>query len=815
MNKKSICQLSGIIAALAITLGIGLAVDLNSTPDYVSNPRMIYGTCEWYSTYQSGTTVKDSYKYSDDWFFGKAADRNDDLALVSMQLSAASITNELDGAGAKFLNDLGFNEVGMTDFASDDPEDFNYTWGRKTIGRGFNKYTLVAVVVQSYTFDSAVKDKGWVQNFTVNGSEATDEHYSFKKAADKMIDSIVQLGKDGNVKFWVMGQSRAGAIANVVGARLKDRTGGKSDRVYTYTFEAPNTVSSSAVPNNSSDYAYIHNYTASDDIVAMVPMWDMTVYGTRHYIDTADVDEGLAQKMTEMAVPAAAEMEGYNHDKNLETADRIITNLTAAVPTRAEYSQVRNDKFTYTYQDTFVNLMHVIFSGETKVDAEALTSQMNDLIPCVDHLFSAVKNNNDDEYYEAAVLVKKFFDDNGQKIGLSETDYYALFKLAGGIIIKTDYVPEPGEDEAQTMLGRIAPLFDIAVSAKNLTLSHQFDTTIARLKMMSADPSVDKVDITVSAPKAGDELLLTPSAVSSSGALLRAVDARGRAWLTSSSKWLTSDASLEDNKVYYLDVTLTSVGHKLTSATPVTINGNLPVEPLTVTYKDGTYIAHGVWEFVIGTPSDVNVSFDAQGISEAPAAVKVPYGTMMKYTKLPDLGTYTQGDLMYRHNGWVSSDGRSSDDVTVTGDITLQADWINLINKIEITFNVPGMGESVPEATTPDGAHYRMSSSYATDSEYNNVETIAKPDNYYLVMCLELADDKSDYLFHMEGEDQCIYDGEFYVNGVKYSAEDLEMAIDLESETHQMILYYYFDVKAAAGEAPQTEGAETENTETA
>jgi len=170
---------------------------------------------------------------------------------------------------------------------------------------------------------------------------------------------------------------------------------------------------------------------------------------------------------------------------------------------------------------------------------------------------------------------------------------------------------------------------------------------------------------------------------------------------------------------------------------------------------------------------------------------------------------------MYRHNGWVSSDGRSSDDVTVTGDITLQADWINLINKIEITFNVPGMGESVPEATTPDGAHYRMSSSYATDSEYNNVETIAKPDNYHLVMCLELADDKSDYLFHMEGEDQCIYDGEFYVNGVKYSAEDLEMAIDLESETHQMILYYYFDVKAAAGEAPQTEGAETENTETA
>ena len=186
-----------------------------------------FGELDWYSTYRDKAdetemkTIRDSFYYSDGWFSDSPESENKELALASMQLAASSVTDDEDGAGASFLKEMGFEEVGFSDFSSDDPDDCNYTWGRKKLDDG----VLVAVAVQSASDDPAIKNKGWKQNFTVNDPESEEpggEHYAYSMAVDKVIDDIAALGGQGKVKYWITGQSRGGAIANILAARLPE-----------------------------------------------------------------------------------------------------------------------------------------------------------------------------------------------------------------------------------------------------------------------------------------------------------------------------------------------------------------------------------------------------------------------------------------------------------------------------------------------------------------------------------------------------------------------------------------------------------------
>ena len=85
------------------------------------------GDVDWYSTYS-----KDEKIIKDDWFSDRPEKDNEELALASMQLTASAVTGDENGTGAAFLKSMGFEETGSSDFASTDPDDFNYIWGRKT-----------------------------------------------------------------------------------------------------------------------------------------------------------------------------------------------------------------------------------------------------------------------------------------------------------------------------------------------------------------------------------------------------------------------------------------------------------------------------------------------------------------------------------------------------------------------------------------------------------------------------------------------------------------------------------------------------------
>ena len=475
---------SKVSVLLAVLLSAVLLCACGSSYEYTT------GDVDWYSTYNKGDkTIHDTYHYSDDWFKDKAEKDNEELALASMQLTASAVSGDENGTGAAFLKSMGFDEVGFSDFTSEDPDDFNYTWGKKTMDDGT---VLVAVAVQSSSQDMAVKNKGWKQNFTVNGDSSSGEHYAYAKAVDKMIDGIADLGTGEKVRYWLTGHSRGGAIANVLAAHLPDRLGDRNAGIYAYTFEAPATVDEETAA--AGGYKYIHNYLCSDDFVTMIPGWGMTRYGDPHELTDKKRDEELSDELKSLGSEAA------DHKMRIvvkSDADRLTANIAAAVPTRADYSKERTDKvtasdgtvheITYTYQDSMVKLMDFIFSGYGDPEnppLKKLMSSKDEVMDSASHLAEGLKLANagkdpSAEYWTATEGIYKAMQENDAAGELTEEDLYKILCLAAPVLIE---FPEGSSEPSYDLLT------DVAGYSSDLTYSHQFDTVIARLKLLAPAP---------------------------------------------------------------------------------------------------------------------------------------------------------------------------------------------------------------------------------------------------------------------------------------------------------------------------------------
>lgn len=475
---------SKVSVLLAVLLSAALLCACGNSYEYTT------GDVDWYSTYNKGDKIiHDTYYYSDDWFKDKAEKDNEELALASMQLTASAVSGDENGTGAAFLKSMGFDEVGFSDFTSADPDDFNYTWGKKTLDDGT---VLVAVAVQSSSQDMAVKNKGWKQNFTVNGDSSIGEHYAYAKAVDKMIDGIADLGKGDKVKYWLTGHSRGGAIANVLAAHLPDKLGDRNAGIYAYTFEAPATVDEETAA--AGGFKYIHNYLCSDDFVTMIPGWGMTRYGDPHELTDKKRDEELSDELKSLGSEAA------DHKMRIvvkSDADRLAANIAAAVPTRADYSKDRTDKvtasdgtvheITYTYQDSMVKLMDFIFSGDGDSEnppLKKLMSSKDEVMDSASHLAEGLKLANagkdpSAEYWTATEGIYKAMQENDAAGELTEEDLYKMLCLAAPVLI--DF-PEGSSEPSYDLLT------DVAGYSGDLTYSHQFDTVIARLKLLAPAP---------------------------------------------------------------------------------------------------------------------------------------------------------------------------------------------------------------------------------------------------------------------------------------------------------------------------------------
>lgn len=765
-----------------------------------------FGTVDEYSTFAPGERLKDSFFYSDDWFLAAPEERNDALALASMQLIATTVEADPGGSAATLLSDLGFTQVGLERFDSNDPNDCAYTWGTKTIQDGSGPCTLVAIAVQSYSLEPATKEKGWRQNFMLNGEsgdETSGEHAAFARAADTVIDPIASLGGTSRVKYWICGQSRGGALADLIAARLPQVLGGSNAGIYAYTFEAPATVDAGAIQDPTA-YGYIHNYLCRDDIVPMVPMWDMTRYGVTHELKTDETDAHLSEELEKLGNPAVAEAAGEYE----ELARRLVAGLEARVPTREAYSAVNTDDFTepdgtdasvtYSYQETLVGLMGMVFGGELEGAAidraleqpEALVAFSNELVNAVRQEGVGQGREATASYWAAGQVLHGILDGivTSGAVSLTDTDFYVLARLIGPIGVNLAY--EPTGDAASDALGYLGPLVTTGVLAKPMMFSHHFDTLIARLKTLAPEPPLDDIDIPIEVPRDGDLATKAPAEVADF------IESLGRDWLVAEAEWDTDDQVLESDSVYTLNVTLHVTGHTIPADLGLTINGQPPVQAPSASREQAVEVVRATWAFTVGNPNDVVISFDTAGHGEAPAPMPVKRGSSLRYVSMPEFpATVTEGGTTYRFDGWQSKDGVVWNRLKATQDMTVHATWTLVVDDVRISLATPKVG-SAPSLSVPEDAPYVIDDILLSDSSWDTVATFGRPGSYNIECHVRLKDpDTSAFATRLDEYDFEEYDGIVTVNG-----EQAGGTYNEESEDEPCHLTITIDVTVMADE---------------
>ncbi len=293
-----------------------------------------YDLYKLYFTHQktdSATGEEDrhgAFYYSDAFFYGKNDSDpqykyNEHLATTSLALAYSAMytarsADNIGGntyynkhaAGRQFLADIGCNEqyiyVNDSNVRKPETDSIGVIIGKKNLQKydSSNKLADTGDILIPVAVRGGGYEKEWASNVTVGTAEQTagrgKEHQGFSDAAEQVTKEVNQYldryhlrddYEQGNVKFWVVGYSRAGATANLTSKRLveqieRDCKGAKKSQVFGYTCEAPKGGTDEAEKVSAAKYYCIHNLINTADVVPYVPPENMGFkrYGVDHYI---------------------------------------------------------------------------------------------------------------------------------------------------------------------------------------------------------------------------------------------------------------------------------------------------------------------------------------------------------------------------------------------------------------------------------------------------------------------------------------------------------------------------------------------------
>ncbi|QOS40576.1 lipase family protein [Treponema rectale] len=128
----------------------------------------------------------------------------------------------------------------------------------------------------------------WISNLNVNDTGRSEGavHEGFFHATTQVHSALVYYLLRNRISpenciFLITGHSRGAAIANLLGARLVDEGWFAAERIFDYTFAAPNV--SSEEKTSDEKYNFIFNIVNAEDVVPQVPprrdMWKYKKFG--------------------------------------------------------------------------------------------------------------------------------------------------------------------------------------------------------------------------------------------------------------------------------------------------------------------------------------------------------------------------------------------------------------------------------------------------------------------------------------------------------------------------------------------------------
>jgi len=248
----------------------------------------------------SGTkssNARHSYYYSDDFFYGNSTNYNNSLAVMTLGLELSSFSSPKyddrykDKIDEKLraeniidaYDKLGFEDAKYYNYdipLSEDSDKAAYSFARKSISNGQSKDTLIAVVVRGGGYGAE-----WVSNFHVgNSGNAIGFDAAASEILPKLKDYINSTSIDGNLKLWITGFSRGGAIANILTHYINEDMVGvhltlKQSNVFAYTFATPSGYRKANI--NSTLDSNIWNVVSANDLVPKLALvqWGFSKYG--------------------------------------------------------------------------------------------------------------------------------------------------------------------------------------------------------------------------------------------------------------------------------------------------------------------------------------------------------------------------------------------------------------------------------------------------------------------------------------------------------------------------------------------------------
>ncbi len=244
------------------------------------------------------------FEWSDDWFFSKpATEYNHNLARIACVFSENAYCDYFLERPHDSLT-LSYKAVGADISSLEYHYDVDYSapimgnnqaafsFATKTVRNSSEERTLVFVIIRGTPLNA----NEWISNINVSDTTKTAEafHEGFFKSAQQIHNALVyyllkRAVDPDSCCFLIAGHSRGAALANLVGALLANEGLFSAERIYDYTFAAPNVSSSEKTSDHK--YDFIWNIVNAEDIVPSVPPcrgenWKYKKYG--HVLTTVN-----------------------------------------------------------------------------------------------------------------------------------------------------------------------------------------------------------------------------------------------------------------------------------------------------------------------------------------------------------------------------------------------------------------------------------------------------------------------------------------------------------------------------------------------
>ena len=199
------------------------------------------------------------FDYEDSYFLTNPEDYNKNLSLLSF--GAAVSTGDVISLG-DFFGAAGFQDITFYGYdIAPTADTVGYSFAHKVI----EGYDVVAITARGLNYGLE-----WSNNFLIG---ETGNHQGFYARAQEVYASLTAYVtakcNTGNLKLWLSGYSRGGAIVNVLSDIIvrSDDVKVYNDSFYAYTFEAP----AGLTTEDLGAYAFVHNVVNSNDIIANIP----------------------------------------------------------------------------------------------------------------------------------------------------------------------------------------------------------------------------------------------------------------------------------------------------------------------------------------------------------------------------------------------------------------------------------------------------------------------------------------------------------------------------------------------------------------